>query len=115
MRRPAFPNLARDLTRDPSRLDRFDGAACGAWRRACGVSQRRLAELLGVSRGLVVRREQSAEPVGRVYVLALAAAEPLIRRERALERDRLRHRVAARRRRERERRAREAEAVAGFW
>jgi DNA-binding XRE family transcriptional regulator len=116
MRRPMFPDLAGTLTSNPGALEGFTGAKLAAWRRSVRVSQRHLAELVGLSRSTIARYELGAEPVPRLLVLGIATAECLIRREHALEWDRLRHRVKMRRRRQREREARElAQVASGYW
>jgi DNA-binding XRE family transcriptional regulator len=117
MRPIEYPNLARSLARDPTLADRFTGPESAAWRRACGVSQYRLAGILGIHRTTIARYELGTDPTPRWYALALAAAEPLIRKQHALRRDRLRNRVGARRRRKRELEAREAAAAASrsYW
>ncbi len=97
-------------------LDSFTGRDLAAWRQSVRVSQRRLAELIGINRTTIARYELSPKPVPRLVVLGVAAVERLIRREHALERDRLRHRVVMRRRRQKEREARElAQVASGYW
>ena len=117
MKRPTFPDLAGTLTSNPGALEGFTGKSLAEWRRSVRVSQRHLAELVGLSRSTIARYELGAEPVPRLLVLGAATVERLIRREHALERDRLRHRVKERRRRHRQREARESAQVASrsYW
>ena len=76
-----------------------------------GISQQKLADLVGLSRSTIHRFEHGPEGPPRWYAFALAGAEPAIRRSHYLKRDRLRRLMKARKRRVAERRERENAGV----